>query len=368
MLTDPLATLKRYIDQPSGSFDREDTARLSEIIAEDLASLGFAVRRHPGLKHGPSLTGTLGNGPAQLMLMGHMDTVFSHDRFVPYTEAGDGRVKGSGIMDMKGGIVILLYALKKAIPRIDLSRYRLCVVLNADEETGSAESGELILETARSSFAALSYEPCGLNGRLTCARKGVQNVLIRCKGKPGHAGSEYFRCASANEALCKHIAHLYSLRDEAREISFNAGVLSGGTAENVVAAEAEARCEFRFFNQDYAPVLRERILAICAEEPVPGVETEVSFGNSHAAIDLNERSRTLLDLALAISEEQGVTRFHEKTGGAGDISIAGQAGIGVLDGLGMPGGGMHTLEEYALTDRIGEQIEFSANLITRICK
>lgn len=152
MLTTPLKTFKQVIDQPSGSLDQEDVTRVAEMFAQELADLGFAVEKltHPTL--GPTLRCTIGEGERQLMLMGHMDTVFPHEVSVPFTPLGDGRAKGSGLTDMKGGLVVMLYALRKALPALDLKRYRLCVVLNPDEEIGSPSSAELLLETAKASL------------------------------------------------------------------------------------------------------------------------------------------------------------------------------------------------------------------------
>ncbi|MBQ9264687.1 MAG: M20/M25/M40 family metallo-hydrolase [Clostridia bacterium] len=363
MLTTPLESLKKYVDQPSGSHDREDVAKVAAMFAEDFQSLGFETELIPGQEYGPVLKAAIGTGDKQLMLMGHMDTVFPRAVHVPFTEIGDGKALGSGSIDMKGGDVVMLYALQKALPKVDLKKVRICAVLNPDEEVGSPESHKTILETARQSFAALSFEPCSSDYRLTCARKGVTSVRIRCTGIPGHSGAQYKVCASAIQALCAHITQLYALRDDKRDISFNAGLISGGTAENVVAPEAVADCEFRYFNEQYKPELMQKIQAICAMEPVPGVKTEVTFGASHPAIDLNEKSQRLLDLALGISEKQGQKRYHEKTGGAGDISIAGQAGIGVLDGLGLAGEKMHTVEECVYLDSLPKQIEFAAEMI-----
>lgn len=367
MLTDPVASLKKYVDQPSGTHDRADVTRVAEMFAEDFASLGFQVELIPGEKCGPKLLARIGAGEKQLLLMGHMDTVFPRELSVPFTDLGDGRALGSGSIDMKGGVVVMLYALERALPAIDLQKVRLAVLLNADEEIGSPESHDLILETAKESVAALSFEPGGANGRFTCARKGVTSVRIECVGIPGHAGAKYKECASAIQALCAHIDRLYTLRDDEREISFNAGLISGGTAENVVAPSAVANCEFRYYNEAYKPMLMEKIAAICAEAPVPGVKTEVRFGASHPAIDLNEKSQALLDRALDICRAQGISRHHERTGGAGDISIAGQAGIGVLDGLGLIGDKMHTVEEWVKLDSLPEQIALAAALIESCC-
>ena len=98
---------------------------------------------------------------------------------------------------------------------------------------------------------------------------------------------------------------------------------------------------------------------------MPGVTTTVTFGASHPAVDLNEKSRKLLDLALAVSEEQGQKRYHEQTGGAGDIGFAGLAGVPVLDGLGLAGEKMHTTEERVFLESLSRQIPFAAEMIVR---
>ena len=365
MLKTPLEDLKKYVNQPSGSHDPEDVQKAAEMFAEDFQSLGFQTQLIPGKDYGPVLKCVIGTGEKQLMLMGHMDTVFPRNVYVPFTDQGNGKALGSGSIDMKGGDVVMLYALQKALPKIDLKKVRICVVLNPDEEVGSPESHDVIFDTAKASFAALSFEPCSTDYRLTCARKGVTSVHIACTGIPGHAGAQYKICASAIQALCAHITALYSLRDDSRDISFNAGLISGGTAENVVAPEAAADCEFRYFDEQYKPELMDRIREICAVERVPGVKTAVTFGASHPAIDLNEKSQKLLDLALEVSREQGQKRYHEKTGGAGDIAIAGQAGIGVLDGLGLAGEKMHTVNECVFLDSLPRQIDFAAEMIVR---
>ena len=367
MLDTPIKTLEAYVNQPSGTSDREDVQKFAEMAAEDFRSLGFSVELIPGQKYGPKLRAVIGTGDRQLMLMGHMDTVFPHDICVPFKEIGGGKAMGSGIIDMKGGDVVMLYALRNVLPKLDLRKYRICALLNPDEEVGSPESHELILETAKQSFAALSFEPCDEKGRLTCARKGVTSVRISCKGIPGHSGGKYLECASAIQALCAQITKLYSLRDDAREISFNAGVIRGGTAENVVAEDAVCNCEFRYFDQSLKAPLMEQIREICAKEPVPRVTTTVEFGASHPAIDITEKSRKLLDLALSIAEKHGWSRYYQKTGGAGDIAIAGLAGIGVLDGLGLMGTGMHRTDETAILESLPQQIELAGELIMALC-
>lgn len=367
MLQDPLMTLKQFVDQPSCTFEKEDVAAVAELMAAEFRGLGFTIETIPGDQFGPKLVCSIGEGDKVLLLLGHMDTVFPREQYVPYTEQDDGTILGSGINDMKGGIMVMLYALKAALPVIDLKKYTIRAVLNPDEEVGSPESHDVILENAKKAFAVLSFEAARPNGGLTAARKGVTSVLVSCKGVPGHSGSKYLESVSAIQALCAQITKLYTLRDDAREISFNAGLISGGTAENVVAPDASCKCEFRYFNQAYKAELTEKIRALCADEPVPGAVTTLTFGPSHPAIDLNEKSQALIDIAQEISRRQGVDRPHTKTGGAGDISIAGQAGVGVLDGFGTFGGGAHTAKEFCVKERINVQIEFACEMIKAVC-
>ena len=364
----PIETLKKYVNQPSGTFDVEDVTKVAEMFAEDFRSLGFETELLPGEKLGPKLRARIGTGEKQLMLMGHMDTVFPHAMWHPYEDRGDGTAQGSGINDMKGGVVVMLHALKNVLPKLELKKYRLCVLLNPDEEIGSPESHAVIFETAKESFAALSFEPSGSDGRLTCARKGVTSVLVQCTGIPGHSGVRYKECASAIQALCAQITKLYALRDDSRDISFNAGKISGGTAENVVAGTAECKCEFRYFDESLKPVIAEKIREICAAEPVPGVTTTLTFGASHPACDLNPKSQALLDKATKIAAEQGISVYHERTGGAGDISIVAQAGIGVLDGLGLRGSFAHCPNEDAILESLPERIALAGALLCAVCE
>jgi len=136
----------------------------------------------------------------------------------------------------------------------------------------------------------------------------------------------------------------------------------------VVAPSASCRCEFRYFNQAYQKVLMDKITAICAEETVPGVTTTVEFGASHPAIDLTPESQVLLDYAVAIGKEQGRELVAERTGGASDIAIAGQAGVGVLDGFGIAGGNAHTNREYAQLSSVPQQIELAGKLMMKLCE
>lgn len=364
---DAIKLLEKYVSMPSGSFDIDDVTALAEEIGRDLEALGLSVTLHRDLGMGPVIEAEYGHGPQKIMLMGHMDTVFPRRDYVPFSIEGN-LAHGSGVMDMKGGLVIMNQALSKALPSIDPERYTIKVLINPDEEIGSPTSHDLIYKNAADAAACLSFEPCRPGGGLVCERKGVTSFTLRCTGVRGHAGAAYLRCHSAIQELCQRITRIYSLRDDARDISINIGTISGGTAENVVADYAEAHGEFRYFDMAFKPELEQAITAICQEPGVEGCTTTVEFGAAHPAAKMTPGSQQLFDAACAIARELGGEVHHERTGGAGDIAIAAWAGAPVLDGLGMEGKGAHTQSECAFLDRVPFLIEMATRMILHVTR
>ncbi len=354
--------LEKYVSMPSGTFDVADVTALAEEIARDLEALGLQVELHRGSEYGPAIEATYGHGPERIMLMGHMDTVFPRRDYEPFRIEGN-LAYGSGVMDMKGGLAIMNRALAETLPGIDPDKYEIKVIINPDEEIGSPFSHELIYSTATGAKACLSFEPARKGGGLVCERKGVTSFTVKCGGVRGHAGSAYLSCHSAIQELCQRITRLYTLRDDARDISINIGTIEGGTAENVVADTAIAHGEFRYFDMAYKPEITEAIRRICAEPGVEGCTTQVEFGASHPAAKLTPGSQRLFELAQGYARALGTEVYHERTGGAGDISIAALAGAPVLDGLGIEGVGAHTKGEYAFLDRIPYAISLASSMI-----
>lgn len=362
---DALKMLEKYVSMPSGSGDYADVNALADIIIDDIRALGFDAKPHEVPGKAKIIEATYGYGSKKIMLMGHMDTVFPRSDFMPFRIEGD-TAYGSGVMDMKGGIVIMLCALKKVLAGIDKSKYTLQILINPDEEIGSPTSHALIYESAQTACACLSFEPSRPSGALVCERKGVTSFTLICRGVRGHAGMAYKSCHSAIQELCHRIERLYTLRDDARDISINVGSISGGTAENVVADYAEAHCEYRYFDMVYKDEIGNAISAICAEPGIEGCTTELSFGASHPAAKLSEGSQRLFNMARDAARSLGGDAFLEQTGGAGDISIAAVAGAPVLDGLGMEGAGAHTRQESADLTRLPYKIELAARLIAKV--
>ena len=347
---------------PSGSYDLPGLAAFTVQVESDMRALGFAVTRHGAPGVGDTLECVYGDGEDTLLLLGHMDTVFPRAESQPFCDLGGDEVTGSGVMDMKGGLLIMQTALADVLPDLPKTARVVCV-LNADEEIGSGTSSALITEWAKKSFACLVFEPMRESGALVRQRKGVISFRVRCTGIRGHAGSAYLRSASAIQQLCAVISELYALRDDARQISVNVGVISGGTAENVVCDEATALAEVRFYNPAYGEEILGKLRAICEKPGVPGTATELTVNASHPPFMATEKSLRLLALAQEVAREQGIELPAEDTGGAGDVSFASLAGVAALDGLGLLGFGAHTTKERGELSSFAQNAKLSAALM-----
>ena len=357
-----VARLAQYVNLPSGSYDLPGLAAFTAQVESDMCALGFAVTRHSAPGVGDTLECVYGDGEDTLLLLGHTDTVFPRAESQPFCDLGGDEVTGSGVMDMKGGLLIMQTALADVLPDLPKTARVVCV-LNADEEIGSGTSSALITELAKKSFACLVFEPMRESGALVYQRKGVISFRVRCTGIRGHAGSAYLRSASAIQQLCAVISELYALRDDARQISVNVGVISGGTAENVVCDEATALAEVRFYNPAYGEEILGKLHAICEKPGVPGTATELTVNASHPPFMATEKSLRLLALAQEVAREQGIELPAEDTGGAGDVSFASLAGVAALDGLGLRGFGAHTTKERGVLSSFAQNAKLSAALM-----
>ena len=238
------------IESPTGG-----TRELRDRLAAKLDEIGGTVA-----VHGEHLRADFAGPGAPLLLLGHLDTVWSRGTLdvMPW-RVEDGRAYGPGSYDMKGGVVVMLEAVRHAA-----GARALRVVLTADEEIGTPTGRVLLAEAADGAAAALVCEPPTAEGNLKTARKGLGRFRIRITGRAAHAG-EPEQGVSAIEERAREILRLHALSDPARGITVNVGVVSGGTRENVVAAEAEALLDIRVAHAEDCDVIERELRSPRAE-------------------------------------------------------------------------------------------------------
>jgi glutamate carboxypeptidase len=335
-----------------------------EIALRDPApasTIDAAGRRRP-LDHGRNLHLSVRPGARlQLLLTGHMDTVFAADhafQSVFWREAGV--LGGPGVADMKGGIAVMLAALKavEASPAAAAIGYE--VVINSDEEVGSPGSAALIAAAARGKAAAFTYEPSALpDGTLAGARPGSGNFSLRVEGRSAHAGRNPEEGRNAILAAADLALRLARLR--APGLSVNPARIDGGGPNNVVPDLAVLRVNMRPASaEDLARAeagLAEAIAAVAAEHDVR-IERDGTFARPPKPLDA--RAERLFGLVRDCGAALGQTIGWRATGGVCDGNNIAACGVPVVDTMGVRGGAIHSSDEYLITASLAERAQLSA--------
>ena len=357
-----LSRLEHFVNMDTPSGGKEALDIQGNQLREESLAAGAQVTTHerPG---GNLLECRVGNGPKQILLLGHMDTVFPVGTVAkhPYTREGD-ILRGPGVLDMKSGVLMILEILRHFSGRIPPD-WSIVALLNCDEEIGSLQSSPRILELAKESEACLCMEP-SKPGYCTVARKGLITFRISTSGVAAHSGVNYHLGHSAIQALSRIINHLYTLRDDEKCISINVGGISGGTGKgNVVAAEADLIAEVRFYEPEMAAPLLKKIETFAADTGDPQVTSKLIIQAQRPPMQQTEASRALYEKARICAERNGLVMEPRTHGGGSDGSFAASAGIPVIDGMGAEGEFSHTMDEYVKADTILQRLQTCIDLI-----
>ncbi len=335
------------------------------LIGPALEELGFDVRIIPGRVSGDHLYARprrrSRRAPSQLMI-GHTDTVWPLETLerMP-VHVTDGRLHGPGTLDMKGGLAMMLFALR-VLRAVDREPTVTPVIfMNSDEEVGSPDSQQWVRRLARVADRALVLEPSlGAKGHIKTARKGVGRFEVTIKGRAAHAGLEPELGASAILELSHVIQELHALNDPGRGTTVNVGIIDGGIRPNVVAPVARASVDVRVTSMDDGRRLEEAVAAL--EPTVPGVEIEVEGGIRVSPLERTPRNRVLWERARALGDELGLDLQEAMAGGGSDGNTT-SLFTATLDGLGCVGDGAHADHEHVVVDPTLERCALLACLL-----
>lgn len=349
----------------SPSLDPVAQQPVFDLLAERLAALDFQVQRVPGQATGGVLYARPASrsrgAPAQMMI-GHCDTVWPHGALatMPLTRAGH-RLAGPGVFDMKGGLVIGLFALQ-ALAALEVQPALTPVLLiNSDEEIGSPESSRHIARLAQAVQRVFVLEPgFGPQGQLKTARKGVLRFDVTVQGKSAHAGLAPWEGVSAILELSHVIQQLFALNDWPNGISVNVGQISGGTRPNVVAGEARAVVDVRIPTVADAQRISAAILALRAT--LPGAQVTIEQISASLPLEPTPRNQRLWQQAQSAGRLLDLGLEAVTVGGASDGNTTSQF-TATLDGLGPVGDGAHAAHEHVLVDRLPERAALLALLL-----
>ncbi len=322
------------------------------------------------LEHGRNLhLAVRPQAPVQVLLTGHMDTVYPVDHpFQACRTRADGRINGPGTADMKGGLAIMLAALR-AVETSPLGRrigYE--VIVNSDEETGSHGSAALIAHAARGKAAALTFEPATTpDGLLAGARPGSGNFAIVVTGASAHAGRNPEDGRNAVVAAADLALRL--ARAAGPRLSVNPARIDGGGPNNVVPDRAVLRVNLRPAtpeDQARAHSLIDAAVAMVAAEH--RVRVHVHGGFARPPKPLDPAAERLFALVRDCGAALGQTIAWAPSGGVCDGNNIAACGVPVVDTLGARGGAIHSPDEYLIPESLPERARLVTLVLLRLAE
>jgi glutamate carboxypeptidase len=390
-----IALLEKLVNVNSGTMNLEGVTQIGVMMRAELEPLGFQVRWAPMTSVGRAghlIAEHSGKGRGKrILLIGHLDTVFEKDSpFQTYVRQGD-RAEGPGVNDMKGGLSIMVSALRAMKKAGTLNAARINIVLTGDEERPGrphSVSRADLLAAADKSDVALEFESLAEEDGKdmgSIARRSSSSWNLVVTAKSGHSSGVFSEGAGfgANYELARI---LDTFRRDLREpnATFNVGLVVGGTTAemndaetggttsgktNVIPAKASARGDLRTFSNDQTQRIREKMRAIVAQS-LPGTKAEISFEDSYPAMPPTDGSRALLKRLNEVNRDLALPAMQELDPlkrGAGDIAfVAGK--VDGLIGFGALGEGSHAPGETVDLTSFDRQIKRAALLMTRLSR
>lgn len=311
----------------------------------------------------------LSKAPIKILLAGHLDTVYPPASCFQKAEQLDPKIlRGPGVADMKGGLVILLKALElfEKSPFADKLAWE--VLINPDEEIGSPASAQLFSEKASQFDLGLVFEPAFQDGSLVNERKGSINYTIIAHGKSAHAGRDFESGRNAILALARLVQDVEALNDKQRNITVNIGSFEGGTAANIVPDLAICKINIRLQEAKHFPILSKKIHELLTKHSIHGITFNLLEQSNRPPKPFNKANRQLFEALKNCAQKIGMDIKWQPSGGVCDGNTLAAAGLPTIDTLGAVGGNLHTHDEYIYTDSLIERTQLTAHFLMEIAQ
>jgi len=390
--TEALALLERAVNINSGTMHLAGVREVGRLFGAELESLGFKTRWVDGaaFKRAGHLVAEHPAAGPRILLIGHLDTVFEPDSpFQKFERVGSTSAKGPGVLDMKGGDVIMIQALRALEAAGALKAMNVTVVMTGDEESsGDPQSvaREALVAAAKGAHAAIGFEDGdGDPQHAVIGRRGTASWTLNVTGTPAHS-SQIFRDDIGFGAVFEAARILNAFREKLagqEHLTFNPGLVLGGTQmtyeapqsrgsafgkENVIPERALVTGDIRALSKEQFADARKVMTSIVAES-LPHTKAEIAFEEGYPPMAPTDGNRRLLALYDQASRDIGagpVTPVSPDRAGAADVSfVAGEVPM-IIDGIGMRGDGGHTVNETADIGMLPTQISRAAVMLYRL--
>ncbi|UCF06387.1 MAG: M20/M25/M40 family metallo-hydrolase [bacterium] len=294
-------------------------------------------------------------GSKAIYLLGHLDTVFPPDHpFQTCTAEGDW-LTGPGTGDMKGGLAVLVYALKALQECGAMDRLDITLILGTDEEIGSAMSHTLYKRERKKAIACLTAECAGPNGEVVVSRNGKAGVRLDCDGEECHVGNVSGEKTSAVLEMAHKIIALESLNDYHPEVTVNVGSVEGGLGPSTVPGHASCLVDLRWRDEKHYDDLLEKVHGFARDTLLPLSRCRLTVLNHRPAMPLHEGTERMFDALERTAGLLGITIGREHRRGTSDANYFGSSGVPTLDGFGPVCEGDHTPRERILIPSLAER-------------
>ncbi|MGQ5523445.1 M20/M25/M40 family metallo-hydrolase [Chitinimonas sp. PSY-7] len=341
-----------------------------KMLIPEFEALGMVLTRHRLKQDGREvLAFEVPNAQPQILFVGHIDTVFaSSSKFRQLTEQAD-RLVGPGVIDMKGGVVLMLNVLAQLKQTGQLDKVR--IVLNDDEEIGSPWSKETLRSLAKGIPFGLVFEPGLSDGAVVSSQSGVRWIKVTSSGKAAHAGLEPENGIDACRDIALKIKQITELAKPDRGLTINPGVVEGGSKPNVVCENASVTFDIRFRSPKDWEELSTAIELITKHSDV--FNERLQKGPQTTAVQIAElpplsegQTTQLRKLLEASASTLGQSVQARPVGYGSDGNHLAVTGMQLLVGLGPFGGGMHSEQEFMRIDAYANRLDLITHMVGKL--
>lgn len=365
--TEMLSGLRPWVECESPTWDAPAVDRMMDVVARDLAIMGAAVERIPGrMGFGDCVRARMPHprrGEPGVLILGHMDTVHPVGTLnrLAWRREGE-RCYGPGLYDMKAGNYLALEAVRQLHRAGSETLLPVTFLFTSDEEVGSPSTRDLIEAEAARHRVVLVPEPGGSDNGVVTGRYAIARFDLATTGRPSHAGARLSDGRSAIRAMATRILEIEDMTTE--DCTFSVGVIQGGQWVNCVATTCRAEALSMAKRQSDLDHGVRRMLALSGK--VGDVSFDVTRGVTRPVWEPDEPTMAIYEMARGIAKSLGRDLPHRSAGGGSDGNFTGATGVATLDGLGVRGGGGHTLEEFIEVQSLVDRGRLLAGLLATV--
>jgi glutamate carboxypeptidase len=342
-------------NQNSYTFHKKGTDRIAALILDKLEAIFPVCRKVEQKETGDHHILKTGERGKAIYLIGHMDTVFPPDHFFQSCRREGEWLIGPGTADMKGGLAVMVYALKALVRSGVIEDMNIAMILGADEENGSPSSQRIYEQEVSNAAVCLGGECAGEKGEIVVSRYGKAGGRFKCEGLDQHVSTANRDKASAILEIAHKAIAFESLNGFFPDTQVNVGRIEGGLGPSTVPAQASFLFDLRWKNEKHSELLFDRLHEIVSHSGNPQCKSSMTILNRRPAMPCNQTTKDLYARLTKTAVELDQELSLENRRGTSDVNYFGAAGVPTLDGFGPIGVMDHTPDERILVASLKER-------------